>query len=148
MDIRDSGTVDWSSLLPERQAVELDSLPWEEFVDSQGNRLGVLLKWVIDPALGKNCMLLRLPPDHRARPHWHTSDSFYLVTSGEFVVEGEGSYLPGQVRWVRGGFAYGSEGAGPEGCEFFFFSLGPYGQFDPDIDAPPAGRWDAASGTA
>ena len=58
------------------------------------------------------------------------------------MIEGEGSYVAGQVRWVRGGFAYGAEGAGPEGCEFYYFSLGPYGQFDPDRDPPPLGRWD------
>jgi hypothetical protein len=58
------------------------------------------------------------------------------------VVEGEGSFFPGEIRWVRGGFAYGAEGAGPEGCEFFFFSLGPYGQHDPDVEPAPLGRWD------
>ena len=43
---------------------------------------------------------------------------------------------------MRGGFAYGAEVGGPDGCEFLFVSLGPYGRFDPDVDAPPRGRWD------
>ncbi|HZP29767.1 MAG TPA: cupin domain-containing protein [Acidimicrobiia bacterium] len=144
MEIREPGSVDWSTLLPERTGVDVDGLPWEEFVDASGNRLGVRFKWIVDPALGKNCMLLHLPPNHRAAPHWHTSDTVYVVTEGEFVVEGEGSFFPGQVRWVRGGFAYGAEGAGPAGCEFYFFSLGPYGQHDPDVEPPPLGRWDDA----
>jgi hypothetical protein len=143
VDVREPGSVDWSAALPERTAVDVDALPWEAFVDAGGGRLGVLLKWVVDPTLGENCMLLRLPPNHRAAPHWHTSDTVYLVTKGELTIEGEGSFRPGQVRWVRGGFAYGAEGAGPEGCEFYFFSLGPYGQHDPDVEPPPLGRWDA-----
>jgi hypothetical protein len=142
VDTAEPGSLDWSAALPERTGVEVDALPWEEFVDASGRRLGVRFKWIVDPALGKNCMLLRLPPNHRAAPHWHTSDTVYLVTAGEFTVEGEGSYFPGQVRWVRGGFAYGAEGAGPEGCEFYFFSLGPYGQHDPDLEPAPLGRWD------
>lgn len=64
------------------------------------------------------------------------------MTKGELVIEGEGSFFAGQVRWVRGGFAYGSEGAGPEGCELLYFSLGPYGRHDPDVEPPPLGRWD------
>ena len=83
MDIRDPGTVDWSALLPARTGVDVDALPWEEMFDADGNRTGVMLKWVIDPAIGKNCMLLRLPPNHRAAPHWHTSDCLYLVTQGD-----------------------------------------------------------------
>jgi ChrR-like protein with cupin domain len=146
VDAREPGSVDWASLLPERTGIDVDALPWEDFVDASGRRLGVSFKWIVDPGLGKNCMLLRLPPDHRAAPHWHTSDTVYVVTRGEFVVEGEGSFFPGQIRWVRGGFAYGAEGAGPEGCEFFFFSLGPYGQHDPDVDPPPLGRWDDPPG--
>ena len=142
MDIHKPGTIDWSALLPERTGVDLEALPWEKFVDANGKDLGVRMKWLVDPALGKNCMLLHLPPNHRAAPHWHTSDTLYLVTQGELVIEGEGSFSPGQVRWVRGGFAYGSEGAGPEGCEFYFFSLGPYGQHDPEIEPPPLGRFD------
>lgn len=142
MDVRMPGTVDWSALLPECTGVDLESLPWEAFVDAKGRDLGVRMKWVVSPVLGKNCMLLRLPPGHRAAPHWHTSDTLYLVTKGEFTIEGEGSFFPGQVRWIRGGRAYGSEGAGPEGCEFYFFSLGPYGQHDPDREPPPLGRFD------
>ena len=144
-EVREPGSVDWSAELPARTGIDVDALPWEEFVDRDGNRLGVRFKWIVDPTLGENCMLLHLPPNHRAAPHWHTSDTVYLVTEGEFVIEGEGSFFPGQVRWVRGGYAYGSEGAGPEGCTFYFFSLGPYGQHDPDVEAPPLGRWDDPS---
>ena len=141
MSVARPGTVDWSALLPERTAVTLDALPWETFLDAAGRDQGVRFKWIVDPALGKNCMLLRLPPNHRAPGHWHDSDSLYLVTRGELVIEGEGSFFAGQVRWVRGGFAYGAEGAGPSGCEMFYFSLGPYGRHDPDVDPPPLGRW-------
>jgi len=69
VDVREPGSVDWSGALPDRTGVDVDALPWEEFVDAAGNSLGVRFKWIVDPALGKNCMLLRLPPNHPAAPH-------------------------------------------------------------------------------
>jgi len=84
--------------MPERTGIDVDGLPWETFIDAKGRDLGVLFKWIVDPTLGKNCMLLRLPPNHRAAPHWHTSDTVYVVTRGEFVIEGEGSFFPDQAR--------------------------------------------------
>ena len=39
-----------------------------------------------------------------------------LIQSGEFIVDGEGSYRPGELRWVRAGVAYGPERAGAEGA--------------------------------
>ena len=67
------------------------------------------------------------------------------MTKGEFIVEGEGSYREGDLRWVRGGFAYGPEQCGPDGVEYMFFSLGPYDKLDPDEFPPPLGRWDDPS---
>ena len=60
----------------------------------RATRLGVRFKWIVDPALGKNCMLLRLPPNHRAAPHWHTSDTVYLVTDGEFTSRARAASFP------------------------------------------------------
>ncbi len=31
------------------------------------------------------------------------------------------------------------------GCEYLFFSLGPYDKIDPDERPPPLGRWDDPS---
>ena len=61
-----------------------------------------------------------------------------IVRKGELVIPGEGSYREGEVRWVRGGTAYGPEMGGPDGVEFWFVSMGPFGTIDPDITPPPA----------
>lgn len=50
-------------------------------------------------------------------------------------------YEPGDVRWVKGGTAYGSESAGPDGCEFYIVSLGPFDVCDPETNPPPNGHW-------
>jgi hypothetical protein len=47
-----------------------------------------------------------------------------MFIKGEFTVDGESTYHAGDVRRVNGGFAYGAETAGPEGCEFYVVSLG------------------------
>jgi hypothetical protein len=60
-----------------------------------------------------------------ARPHWHLSDTLSIVTKGESIVDGEEPYREGDLRWVRGGFAYRPEQSGPYGVEYLFISLGP-----------------------
>jgi hypothetical protein len=103
---------------------------------------GTWRKTIVDPDTGHACFYVRFAPHQTGTPHWHPSDTLYLVVRGSLVIEGEGEYRAGDVRHVKGGFAYGTEGGGPEGCEFFFVSLGPYGRFDPDEHPPPIGRWD------
>jgi hypothetical protein len=104
---------------------------------------GTWRKTIVDPETGHACFYVRFAPNAKGTPHWHPSDTLYFVVSGTLVIDGEGSYDAGDVRLVRGGFAYGEEGGGPEGCEFLFVSLGRYGRFDPDEVPPPIGRWDA-----
>ena len=48
--------------------------------------------------------------------HSHPCDTLYVIQSGEFIVDGEGSYRPGELRWVRAGVTYGPERAGPDGA--------------------------------
>ncbi|CAN5622769.1 hypothetical protein BH10ACT3_BH10ACT3_06100 [soil metagenome] len=128
--------------LAERQPIRVDDVPWQEFLTADGASTGVFTKSLVDPESGNVVMMARFPPNHRARPHWHLSPMLYITTAGEFIVDGERSYFAGDLRWVRGGYSYGSEGAGPEGCEFYVMSLGPYGQFYPEEHTPPHGRWD------
>jgi quercetin dioxygenase-like cupin family protein len=56
------------------------------------------------------------PPGARLGLHSHPTDTLYVFRSGEFLIEGEGTFVPGDVRWVRGGVEYGPESAGPEGA--------------------------------
>ena len=129
--------------LAERRPIRIDAVPWERYRDPlRPEAPGPDVRWLVDPASGNRVMQVRSAPGSWAPAHWHLSDTVYVVTRGEFRVEGEPPYRAGDLRWVRGGFAYGPEHAGPEGCEYLFFSLGPYDKLDPDVVPPPLGRWD------
>jgi hypothetical protein len=129
-------------LLP-RTIIAIDELPWVGYVGPDGAEApGVYTKTLADPASGNFFMLVRAEAGADGPPHWHLSDTIYIVRAGELYIPGEGTYRVGDVRWVQGGFAYGGEIPGPEGVEFFFISLGPYGFFLPDEVPPPRGRWD------
>jgi hypothetical protein len=130
--------------LPFRTPISVDEIePAVYAVDASGKPdLDTWRKTIVDPDEGDAIFYVRFGPNQSTGAHWHPSDTAYIVTKGTLIVAGEGEYTAGQVRRVPGGFAYGSEGAGPEGCEFYFVSLGPFGRFDPDVDPPPRGRWD------
>jgi hypothetical protein len=133
--------------LGERQPICIEAVAWERYRDpvAPDDPGGPWVRWLVDPASGNRVMQVRSAPDSWAAGHWHLSDTVYIVTKGELIVEGERPYRAGDLRWVRGGFAYGPERSGPEGCEYLFFSLGPYDKIDPDVVAPPLGRWDDPS---
>ena len=133
--------------LPFRTPINVDDVePASVAIDEDGNVIpDTWRKTIVDPDTGHACFYVSLGPNQKATPHWHPSDTIYFVHKGTLSIDGEDAYHEGQVRLVQGGFAYGWEGAGPEGCEFLFVSLGTYGRFDPDEQPPPLGRWDQPS---
>ena len=94
-------------------------------------------KTIVAPPMGEAVFYVRLGPGAASPRHWHPSDTVYIVRRGELVIPGEGTYREGEVRWVRGGTAYGPEMGGPDGVEFWFVSMGAFGTFDPDVTPPP-----------
>lgn len=81
---------------------------------------------------GPYVLQVRHAPNYVEPKHWHEADTIYIFTAGEMIVGGEGSYRPGDVRWVRAGTYYGPETAGPDGCEFFLIGAGiPMMHFEP-----------------
>jgi hypothetical protein len=64
------------------------------------------------------------PPNGRLVVHSHPCDTLYVVRSGEFHIEGEGTFVPGDLRWVRGGETYGPEWAGPDGAVLLIIAMG------------------------
>lgn len=64
------------------------------------------------------------PPNFFAGIHWHPYDTLYFVVEGEMLIGPEGSFKPGDVRWVKAGHPYGNEEAGAEGVRFFLISMG------------------------
>lgn len=127
--------------------IALDELPWVGYQGPGQTEPSpyVFTKTLAAPDSGNFFMLVRIEPGAPGPSHWHRSDTIYIVRRGELHIPGEGVYREGTVRWVRGGYAYGGELPGPDGVEFYFISLGPYGWFDPDVNEPPLGRWDAQS---
>src|SRR5262245_41445784 len=71
-----------------------------------------------DPAVRE----VTFPPNVTLGVHSHPCDCLYIIQSGEFIVDGEGSYRPGELRWVRGGVMYGPERSGPEGAVLLIVS--------------------------
>ena len=64
------------------------------------------------------------PAHFHAGLHWHPHDTIYVITRGEMRIGNEGSFRPGDIRWVKAGHSYGPEEAGDEGVQFHLFSLG------------------------
>jgi hypothetical protein len=130
-------------LLP-RTVITIDDLPWTGYIGPGKTEPSQYThtKTLADPESGNFFMLVRIEAGAPGPSHWHLSDTIYIVRKGVLTVPGEGTYREGDVRWVKGGLAYGGELPGPDGVEFFFVSLGPYGWFDPDEHPPPLGRWD------
>ncbi len=77
---------------------------------------------------GPDVMQITFPPNTRLEHHAHPADTLYIFQAGEFHIEGEDVYHAGDIRWVKGGFAYGPEWSGAEGATFLIVAVsGPHG---------------------
>ena len=97
---------------------EVDWQPVEGFPNVWMKFLGDSLEdgpWVLQ---------VRHGPNYEEPKHWHEADTVYIFTAGEMRVGDEGTYRPGDVRWVRARTFYGPETAGPDGCEFILVGAG------------------------
>ena len=65
-----------------------------------------------DPAIRQ----VTFPPNATLAAHSHPCDTLYVIESGEFIVDDEDTYRPGDLRWVKAGVTYGPERAGAEGA--------------------------------
>ena len=99
----------------------------------------------LQPLTGPDCdvtvLIFTFPPNYVGKVHWHPTDTVYVIRRGQFIVEGEGTFEVGDIRWVKSGTAYGPESAGPEGCEVMLIGAGkfPLPSFDPTVDPAPRG---------
>jgi hypothetical protein len=116
-----------------------DALPAERSAGSADSTI------TLTPLTGENCdltvLIFTLPPDYVGKVHWHPADTVYVVRRGQFTVAGEGTYVEGDIRWVKAGTAYGPEGAGPEGCDVMLIAAGsfPLPTYDPAVEPPRPG---------
>ena len=94
---------------------------WEMFHDPHGRPTSPVRMLKTDaPAL----LEVDFPPNFYAGLHWHPFDTLYFVAEGEMKIGPEGSFFPGDIRWVKAGYPYGPEEAGPDGVRFFLISMG------------------------
>jgi hypothetical protein len=128
--------------LAPRSVIHVDDVPWIERTDSTGKPVTAIK---LRPVTGAECDLTALtfsfPPNYVGKVHWHPVDTLYIIRAGQFIVQGEGTYEAGDIRWVKAGTPYGPESAGPDGCEVYLIAAGvfPLPTFDPAVDPPPAG---------
>ena len=99
-----------------------NDIEWEIFHDPHGRPTTPVRNLAVEN--GPNLLQAQFPPNFHAGDHCHPNDTIYIITKGEMLVGGEGSYRPGDIRWVKAGHVYGPEEAGPECCEFFLLALG------------------------
>jgi mannose-6-phosphate isomerase-like protein (cupin superfamily) len=64
-----------------------------------------------------------LKANYKAESHWHPYDIIQIFLEGEFKSEGEGSFYPGDIRWVKAGQST-IESGGSEGSRFYLIALG------------------------
>lgn len=103
------------------ERIRPSEVEWEMFVDPHERPTSPVRMLKTDaPSL----LEVDFPPNFYAGLHWHPFDTLYFVVEGEMLIGPEGSFLPGDVRWVKAGHPYGPEEAGPDGVRFFLISMG------------------------
>jgi hypothetical protein len=135
----------WSELelpVPMQPGVEsfkvgVDEKPWVAFEDPAG-RPTQPVQILLEGSL--SALRTRFVPSYEAGEHWHDFDTLYFITAGDMQFGFEGQYHTGDVRQVRGGYAYGPEKPGPSGVEFVLFSCGgPVNLHWSDLEPSPHG---------
>jgi hypothetical protein len=124
---------DGSALGPQR-VIRIDDAVPAETTDGSVPVIG------LTPLTSDECdyvvMTFRFPPGYVGVVHSHPYDTVYVVRRGTFLVDGEGTFEVGDLRWVKGGTTYGPERAGPEGCEVLLITKGTFppsnGPAEPD----------------
>lgn len=107
--------------MTEARHIRPQDLDWETFHDPHGRpTTPTRVLRTSEPFL----IEADFPAHFYAGLHWHPFDTIYLITRGEMRIGEEGSFVPGDIRWVKAGHAYGPEEAGDEGVQFHLFSLG------------------------
>ena len=127
--------------VPANTILRMDDLPWVGWIDPRTGEKNttVLSKSLLPDSKNHSAAIVWTEPGFTSSPHWHPSDTLYVVLSGEWHIEGEGTYRPGEYRWVPGGTAYGVESTGSEHAQILLISFGPGGRFDADKVPAPNG---------
>ena len=93
---------------------------WELFKDTHGRKTSMVREFVTGD---EYIWEASLEPNYVAESHWHPFDIVQIFLEGEFIAEGEGSFFPGDIRWVKAGHS-SVEGASDQGSRFYLIALG------------------------
>ena len=93
---------------------------WELFKDTHGRKTSMVREFVTGD---EYIWEASLEPNYLAESHWHPFDIVQIFLEGEFIVEDEGSFFPGDIRWVKAGHS-SVEGASDQGSSFYLIALG------------------------
>tara|TARA_B100000029_G_scaffold263772_1_gene259939 strand:- start:3218 stop:3982 length:765 start_codon:yes stop_codon:yes gene_type:complete len=93
---------------------------WELFKDKHGRKTSMVREFVTGD---EYIWEASLEPNYVAESHWHPFDIVQIFLEGEFIVEDEGSFFPGDIRWVKAGHS-SVEGASDQGSRFYLIALG------------------------
>jgi hypothetical protein len=138
-EIIDSPDPQAAAALPRARRTSLLDTPFLDFPDAAGRETQPVQLLFTD---GPHVLRTRFNPRFTAGEHWHDFDTVYFVREGgmQFGPQ-EPWYEAGDIRWVRGGHAYGPEQPGPAGVDFILVSLGgPVSLHWADLEAAPRGR--------
>lgn len=121
-DVPDELTARLDDDRPRWGRANLDELDWAMFDDPAGRPTTPVQ---VVAAEGPDILRTKFPADFVAGEHWHDFDTIYFILDGsmEFGPQ-EPMYEKGDIRWVRGGHAYGPEKPGPDGVDFLLVSVG------------------------
>jgi hypothetical protein len=120
-----------------RRVIRIDDAPHAVRVD--GSPPPIVLRPLVTDECDLAVLTFEFPPNYVGKVHWHPADTVYVVRRGQFIVDGEGTYEVGDLRWVKAGTPYGPERAGPDGCEVLLIAKGtfPLPTHDPLVEPPP-----------
>jgi hypothetical protein len=104
--------------------IHIDDAPLAETTDGSTPRIA--LRPLVSDECDNLVMTFEFPPHYAGVVHSHPEDTIYIVRRGQFIVDGEGTFEVGDLRWVKAGTTYGPERAGPEGCEVILITKGSF----------------------
>jgi hypothetical protein len=107
-----------------RQVIHIDDAPLA--VLSDGSTPKIALRPLVSDACDLMVMTFEFPAHYTGVVHSHPQDTVYVVRRGQFIVDGEGVFEVGDMRWVKAGTPYGPERAGPDGCEVLLITTGSF----------------------
>lgn len=112
-----------ADLGPQR-VIHIDDAPLA--VTTDGSVPRIALRPLTTDQCDMMVMTFEFPPHYEGVVHSHPNDTVYFVRRGTFIVEGEGTFEVGDMRWVKANTMYGPERAGPDGCEVILITLGSF----------------------